>query len=200
MDKIDSGLQGRVRCTLGKTLEQTRPGVSSCHSSTAFSQAFPKKVGHACWSYIFGSGAGHNHNIQRGRRQGVLGMPKPFTKPPFDAIPHGGFPIPLLHHKPQAMVRQAVRGYVEHKRTAGKAPTFLAHPLKFPGLFQAFRGTKGIWATWCGGRHDRPVFFTHYTDRRLRPLARLRLITARPDLVAMRTRNPWVRFRRRLCG
>lgn len=35
-----------------------------------------------------------------------------------------------------------------------------------------------------------------YTARRLRPLARRAFNTARPLLVFMRTRNPWVRLRR----
>jgi hypothetical protein len=38
------------------------------------------------------------------------------------------------------------------------------------------------------------------TVRRLRPLARRRLITARPPGVAMRSRNPCVLFRRLLLG
>jgi hypothetical protein len=33
-----------------------------------------------------------------------------------------------------------------------------------------------------------------YTVSRFRPFARLRLRTARPPLVAIRTRKPWVRF------
>ena len=42
--------------------------------------------------------------------------------------------------------------------------------------------------------------WTSQTVRRLRPLARRRLSTARPALVAMRTRNPCVFFRLRLFG
>ncbi len=38
------------------------------------------------------------------------------------------------------------------------------------------------------------------TARRLRPLARRRLMTARPFLVRIRTRKPWVRFRRVVLG
>jgi hypothetical protein len=34
-----------------------------------------------------------------------------------------------------------------------------------------------------------------YADSTLRPLARRRLITSRPFLVAIRARNPWVRLR-----
>ena len=38
------------------------------------------------------------------------------------------------------------------------------------------------------------------TDSRLRPFARRRLMTARPDLVCMRARKPWVRRRDTLLG
>ncbi|OGU04345.1 MAG: hypothetical protein A2X82_03840 [Geobacteraceae bacterium GWC2_55_20] len=38
------------------------------------------------------------------------------------------------------------------------------------------------------------------TDRFLRPLALLRLITRRPFLVAILTRKPWVRLRQILLG
>lgn len=40
----------------------------------------------------------------------------------------------------------------------------------------------------------------HQTDRRCRPLRRRAESTARPERVRMRTRKPWVRFRRRLLG
>ena len=43
-------------------------------------------------------------------------------------------------------------------------------------------------------------FWPIVTARRLRPLARRRLSTARPDRVFFRARNPWVRFRLLLCG
>ena len=39
-----------------------------------------------------------------------------------------------------------------------------------------------------------------YGQSRARPLRRRRLSTARPPLVAMRARNPWVRLRRKLLG
>ena len=43
-------------------------------------------------------------------------------------------------------------------------------------------------------------FAATVTARRFRPLARRRLITNRPFLVAIRTRNPWVLFRDVLLG
>ena len=43
-------------------------------------------------------------------------------------------------------------------------------------------------------------FFAIVTTRRLRPLARRRLITWRPWCVFIRFRKPWVRFRRMLDG
>ncbi|MEK0432307.1 MAG: hypothetical protein RL700_514, partial [Pseudomonadota bacterium] len=46
----------------------------------------------------------------------------------------------------------------------------------------------------------RPRRWTAQTANRLRPLARLALITARPPRVFMRTKKPWVRARRVLEG
>jgi hypothetical protein len=48
--------------------------------------------------------------------------------------------------------------------------------------------------------HERREEFASYTARRLRPFARRRASTARPDRVAMRARNPWVRLRCKLLG
>ena len=53
----------------------------------------------------------------------------------------------------------------------------------------AERGRRG------GARRHPP---SRQTERRLRPLARLALITARPPRVFMRTRKPCVRARRTL--
>jgi hypothetical protein len=49
-------------------------------------------------------------------------------------------------------------------------------------------------------RPDRNSAAARYGERRLRPLARRRLNTRRPLLVAMRARKPWVRARRTLLG
>ena len=45
-----------------------------------------------------------------------------------------------------------------------------------------------------------PYLAAMVTANRLRPLARRLLITSRPFLVDMRTRNPWVLFREVLLG
>ena len=49
-------------------------------------------------------------------------------------------------------------------------------------------------------RASRAGLYEEETVRRLRPLARRRFRTCRPFLVAMRTRNPCVRLRRRRFG
>lgn len=52
-----------------------------------------------------------------------------------------------------------------------------------------------------GAAHDSlPYLCAIVTARRLRPLARRRLSTARPDRVCIRARNPWVCFRLLLWG
>ena len=52
-------------------------------------------------------------------------------------------------------------------------------------ISESFRNWRGLW---------------NQTARRLRPLARRALITARPPRVFMRARKPWVRARLRLLG
>lgn len=46
----------------------------------------------------------------------------------------------------------------------------------------------------------KPEVCTHYTARRVRPLARRAAITARPPRVFIRTKKPWVRARRTFDG
>ncbi len=125
--------------------------------------------------------------------------PKPFAKAPLDTIPLRGLPEPLGHHQPQTMIGKAVAGHIDHESAAGKASTFPLHPKVFCALSQSLLRSEGVRAG-ARSRHDGPVSFRDHTERRFLPLARLRLMTARPDLVAMRTKNPCVRFLLRLCG
>src|SRR5262249_29767834 len=50
----------------------------------------------------------------------------------------------------------------------------------------------------AGRRKAGPIY--PLTVNRLRPFARRRFKTKRPPRVLMRSRNPWVRRRRKLCG
>jgi hypothetical protein len=73
-----------------------------------------------------------------------------------------------------------------------------------PVLAEALGGHVGVYLQSASARGSRTVRGRHaYDDEtvsRLRPFARLRFRTVRPFLVAMRTRNPCVRLRRRRFG
>ena len=84
----------------------------------------------------------------------------------------GGSAFPLADHFPELPV--------------GAEPFFPGKPEILPR--RALPGRQG---------HFLPLTVT---ERRFRPFARRREMTALPAGVDIRLRNPWVRFRRRLCG
>lgn len=124
-------------------------------------------------------------------------MPKPLSDPSFDPIPRNSVPVFLFHHKPQPVVRQTVGRQIDDEGAAREPTADSLYPQELRAFLQALLGPEGLSAAACG-RHDRPMPRMAYTAKRFRPLARLRLMTARPDFVAMRTRNPCVRFLLRL--
>ncbi len=65
---------------------------------------------------------------------------------------------------------------------------------------EKLRPTTDSIARTQGLAHGSVRYCSDETDSRLRPLARRRLSTSRPFLVAIRTRNPWARARRRRFG
>src|SRR6267378_2575527 len=95
---------------------------------------------------------------------------------PFGPIAHDRVPNLVTGRNAQSRSTELVRqGETGHEaRSASSA--VLIHPCKF--------------------RSPAKLVYDD-TDNRLRPLARRRLRTVRPFLVAMRTRKPWVRRRRR---
>lgn len=198
-DRIDSGLREGERDRSDKFSQHREATVSSCHSQTTFPKASAEKVGQVRCGEILCAGPGNDHNVQARQRERVFMEPKPFAKAPLDPVPEYGVPEPLFHHEPQTMMGKAVARDIDDESPAGKASTFPFHPQVFCALSQSLLRTEGLRAgARC--RHDRPVPFRNHTERRFLPLARLRLMTARPDLVAMRTKNPCVRFLLKLCG
>jgi len=81
------------------------------------------------------------------------------------------------------------------EKTIARAATCLARPLEISRGAE-FLGWLETLASRVGSAAQREM----PTVRRLRPLARRRLRTRRPFLVAMRARNPWVRLRFTLLG
>jgi|SRR5215472_3697033 len=76
------------------------------------------------------------------------------------------------------------------EKPCGDAKTGCVALLEFPSLSKAVAAGELL-------PSDRA--YAH-TERRLRPLRRRAERTARPERVRIRTRNPWVRLRRRLLG
>lgn len=88
-------------------------------------------------------------------------------------------------------------GRVQHEQSpSGDTPAFQGINV-FRGAVQARRRREcGTHCQSWPGPFNRANHADAYTARRLRPLARRALITARPPRVFMRTKKPWVRLRR----
>jgi hypothetical protein len=69
-----------------------------------------------------------------------------------------------------------------------------------PGGVARFEFPSFSKAVVAGERLSSTIRARIHTESFLRPLRRRAEITARPERVRMRTRNPWVRLRRRLLG
>jgi hypothetical protein len=98
-----------------------------------------------------------------------------------DPIPTDGRSRLPGHRDPDPRQRLAVRDDEELEEGAGPAPPFTVGALEI-------------------GSPPEATISVDQTARRLRPFRRRAARTARPLLVAMRTRKPCLRFRRRLFG
>jgi hypothetical protein len=99
------------------------------------------------------------------------------------------------HGHPQPCVLAAVGNVMDPEECVARAAAGLACLRKIPGGAELLGGLES--------ETDRGAVAYQRcapTARRLRPLARRRFRTWRPFLVAMRARNPWVRFRLILLG
>lgn len=76
---------------------------------------------------------------------------------------------------------------VDRKIPAATSPALLEHLLEATGSAEPVDSPESLRFLENGGKTQ--------TARRTRPLARRALITARPALVFMRARKPWVRLR-----
>jgi hypothetical protein len=113
---------------------------------------------------------------------------------PFDAIPHDGIPDAGAYRDADSTCA-VPRCRLQNDELLGMLPVPVAlHPEELVALPDSRELGKGARPAHPG------CFGGTETVRRLRPLARRRFKTLRPAGVAMRARNPWVRFRRRLLG
>jgi hypothetical protein len=127
------------------------------------------------------------------------GLPEDLSYQPFSAIPLDRIPQLSGGHDTQPRDPAVVGGDEDGQipalgpeRQIENAGEFVAapNPAGFREALGAHTRLAGSWA----------VRYEEETVRRLRPLARRRFRTSRPFLVAMRTRNPCVRLRRRRLG
>jgi len=120
-------------------------------------------------------------------------VPVKFPDAPLEAIPGYGIADLAAHGDPYAHGRTGRLG-PEDDETGGLdlAP--------LPGYPQEVRSFQEPFMLRKAGHVARPYLAAMVTASRFRPLARRRLMTSRPFLVDMRTRNPWVLFREVLLG
>lgn len=126
-------------------------------------------------------------------RAGPLSAPpEALSHEPPRAVPRRRLPDPTTHRHAEPVGGTAICQNDEKKVRPVQPPTATEHALELHPPPQApFR------------REAEPAHDTlpgRQADSRFRPFCRRRLSTSRPLLVRMRTRNPCVRFRRRLFG
>jgi len=113
--------------------------------------------------------------------------PEAFAQLALQAIAAHGAAVFSRHGQAQARISEAVRP-PDQSKIADREPPPPAQGRKIRFPAQSALRRKPVF----------PALIQAPTQalRRLRPLARRRLMTARPERVAMRARNPWVRARR----
>lgn len=124
------------------------------------------------------------------RSLGIAASAKPKTFPnyTFNSVTFRGSPELAVHTYPQPIIFRRVvsinkREAVSMQTTPSTINRIILPPFAYKGSF------------W------KPVIFQlNYAERRLRPLALRALRIARPALVLIRARKPWVRLRLMLLG
>src|SRR6185295_15187737 len=143
-----------------------------------------------------------NHKIQEttGRRWRALrrAHPENLTNPPFGAVSDDGPPHFAGRNDAEPIPAQVIGGRHQRKEASGNAAPAALHAIELISRPEPCRATK--LHRHSAERPPEPECQDVETVSRFRPFARRRLSTMRPFLVLMRTRNPWVRRRRRRLG
>jgi hypothetical protein len=132
-----------------------------------------------------------NQNVARAGGQGLPIPAKNFSQPAPETVADDGASGPARHRNPESGVPRRLSPEQKHLEQATRNPDAgCVALLEFPSFSKAVVAGERFPAdrTWI------------HTESRLRPLRRRAEITARPERVRIRTRNPWVRLRRRLLG
>ncbi len=152
---------------------------------------------------------GHDDQVKGG--QSGLVAAKKFPEQALDAIALHRFSQAPGHHQPQPGMAFG-HGSQDHAEMARVEPLALGlRPQKVLAMAEPLRlgetgGPSGV-GFRTGAEHRQLAIRdeaqrlpTSQTERRLRPLARRRFMTRRPPRVLIRSKNPWVRARRKLLG
>jgi hypothetical protein len=132
-----------------------------------------------------------NQNVAGAGGQGLPIPAKNLSQPAPETIADDGASHPARHRNPESGVPRHFSPEQEHlEQAARNSDAGCVALLEFPSFSKAVVAGERFPAdrTWI------------HTVSRLRPLRRRAEMTARPERVRIRTRNPWVRFRRRLLG
>lgn len=92
-----------------------------------------------------------------------------------------------MHAYPQPAVLCCIRATNQGETFPVQPPPLAVNFVKLPGFAEQ-------------GAFQKPMSGQNYADNLLRPFARRARITARPALVLILSRNPWVRLRFKLLG
>ena len=157
----------------------------------------------------FGPLLGHDHQVPGG--QPTLMTPEKFPQQALHAVAPDRLAEAPGHHQSQAGTQPLRRRQGDPEMTRVYPSPLGLDPEKFRATAETVRfgeagGPCDGWSRDGGGapvdgvRGRTQGYSTAQTVRRLRPLARRRLMTWRPPRVLIRSRKPWVLDRRKLCG
>jgi len=144
---------------------------------------------------VSGLAFGDNGNIY-GPTELFIVMSEELSNPALEPVPVNRITNLATHGYTQAGI---VPGRVDNHNKMGRVITlsFLPGPLVFAGSTNPTQPGEGLITVHP---MDRRYLLEIVAARRLRPLARRRLITLAPDLERIRLRNPCVRLRLILLG
>jgi hypothetical protein len=134
---------------------------------------------------------GNDAVVSRGEQTFIV--PVKFPDKPFEAISRNCVPDLAAYGYADAYVRVWRFGPKNDESGGLDLAPLTGYPQKFRSFQEPFMPGKT-------GHGSGSYLAAMVTARRLRPLARRLLMTSRPFLVDIRTRNPWVLFREVLLG
>jgi hypothetical protein len=141
---------------------------------------------------------GDDHNVLRGWKPGFV-QPKKLTQKTLDPVSLYGIPHFLADRHAHSPDARRVRAEDDRESLRMAPHPLIVDPLVILPLPDPLLLAKGVGYHGVPSPSGRlpdlpPARPWDQTVSFFLPFARLRLRTARPPFVAMRTRNPWVRF------